>query len=379
MGRPPLPVGTWGDITVHATPSGRYEARARFRDYDGVTRHVRRTGDTPRKAKAALTGSLAARARTVGDEVTADTRVDAVASMWEATLGDRTEGTRRTYRWVLRRHVLPALGARRLREVTTRTVEVTIDAIADRHGAGVARTARVILSQIMGTAVRLDAIDRNPVSDARRPRGSKPQPRALTVGELAEVRRLIAVYEGRGQSKSDIADVVEMMLATGARIGEVLALRVPQDVDLEAGTVTISGTVALTDARPRRPFRQDHPKTSASRRMLLLPPFGVAVLMRRCVEGPPSSSLVFPSGRDGVRDPGSVRKSLRRALAGTGLEWVTPHTFRRTVATLVGDPETAASVLGNGVDVARRHYIERAAVAADVRDSLESLSPQSAA
>ena len=57
MGRPPLPVGTWGDITVHPTASGRYEARARYRDYDGITRHARRTGDTPRKAKTALTAA----------------------------------------------------------------------------------------------------------------------------------------------------------------------------------------------------------------------------------------------------------------------------------------------------------------------------------
>ena len=44
MGRPPLPVGTWGDISVHATASGRHEARARYRDYDGVTRYARAMG-----------------------------------------------------------------------------------------------------------------------------------------------------------------------------------------------------------------------------------------------------------------------------------------------------------------------------------------------
>ena len=111
MGRPPLPVGTWGDITVHPTASGRYEARARYRDYDGITRHARRTGDTPRKAKTALTAALAGRAHTVGDEITADSRFDAVARIWADTLTERTEGTRRVYTWTLERHVLPALGA----------------------------------------------------------------------------------------------------------------------------------------------------------------------------------------------------------------------------------------------------------------------------
>ncbi|MCR2051771.1 site-specific integrase [Actinomyces bowdenii] len=376
MGRPPLPVGTWGDITTHPTRGGRYLARARFRDYDGRTRHVCRTGDTPRKAKAALTAAMAERARTVGDELTADSRLEAVVPMWLDGLVDRTEGTRRTYTDALRRYVLPALGERRLREITTRTVEVTIDAISEKHGPGVARTSRVVLSQLMGTAVRMDAIDRNPVSDARRPRAPKPEPRALTPAEISTLRAALAAYEARGRSKADVSDVVEVSLATGARIGEVLALRW-EDVDLEAGTVTICGTVALPAKPPMTPFRQGHPKTSSSIRTLLLPAFGVEVLLRRRVKGAPSD-LVFPSARDTVRDPAAVRKTLKRALEGTDLEWVTPHTFRRTVATLVRDPETAAGVLGNGTDMARRHYIERAPMAPDVRDLLGGLAPQSA-
>ena len=264
MGRPPLPVGTWGDITVHTTASGRYEARARYRDYDGITRHARRTGDTPRKAKTALTAALASRAHTVGDEITADSRFDAVARIWADTLTERTEGTRRVYTWTLERHVLPALGARRLREITTRTVEQTLKAMLEHHGTSVARTSRVILSQVMATAVRLDAIERNPVRDAQQPKAPKPEPKALTIPELAQVRSAIAAHEAKGRSKSDVADVVELLIATGARIGEVLALRW-EDVNLDAGTLTICATVSLTAEKPRRAFRQDHPKTSSSR------------------------------------------------------------------------------------------------------------------
>lgn len=377
MGRPPLPVGTWGDITVHPTASGRYEARARYRDYDGITRHARRTGDTPRKAKTALTAALASRAHTVGDEITADSRFDAVARIWADTLTERTEGTRRVYTWTLERHVLPALGARRLREITTRTVEQTLKAMLEHHGTSVARTSRVILSQVMATAVRLDAIERNPVRDAQQPKAPKPEPKALTIPELTQVRSAIAAHEAKGRSKSDVADVVELLIATGARIGEVLALRW-EDVNLDAGTLTICATVSLTAEKPRRAFRQDHPKTSSSRRTLLLPDFGLAVLLRRSVTGP-NSDLIFPSSKGTVRDPATARKTLKLALAGTGLEWVTPHTFRRTVATLVGDPETASGVLGNDPGIAMRHYIERSQMAPDVRNALQELAPQSEA
>ena len=38
MGRPPLPVGTFGNIGFLLLPSGEVQARARFRDFDGYTR-----------------------------------------------------------------------------------------------------------------------------------------------------------------------------------------------------------------------------------------------------------------------------------------------------------------------------------------------------
>ena len=44
MGRPPLPVGTFGKIGFIEQPDGVMQARARFRDYDGRTRLVAKTG-----------------------------------------------------------------------------------------------------------------------------------------------------------------------------------------------------------------------------------------------------------------------------------------------------------------------------------------------
>ena len=44
MGRPPLPVGTFGKIGFLLLPSGEVQARARFRDFDGRTRLVSKTG-----------------------------------------------------------------------------------------------------------------------------------------------------------------------------------------------------------------------------------------------------------------------------------------------------------------------------------------------
>ena len=44
MGRPPLPVGTYGKIRVYEMGEKRYRACTLYRDYDGVTRPVERIG-----------------------------------------------------------------------------------------------------------------------------------------------------------------------------------------------------------------------------------------------------------------------------------------------------------------------------------------------
>jgi hypothetical protein len=63
MGRPRLEIGTFGDINTQLLTNGRWKARARFRDRDGVTREVKAVAATEAKAKAKLRGVLKERRR----------------------------------------------------------------------------------------------------------------------------------------------------------------------------------------------------------------------------------------------------------------------------------------------------------------------------
>lgn len=68
MGRPPLPIGSWGLIRTY--PIGkdekgkplRYRALARYRDFDGVTRLVQASGRTATQASQKLRMQLQGRA-----------------------------------------------------------------------------------------------------------------------------------------------------------------------------------------------------------------------------------------------------------------------------------------------------------------------------
>ena len=372
MSRPPLPVGTWGSITIRRTSSGRWEARTRYRDSDGVTRLVGRTGSSKGAARNALTAALANRQTPGGDTITADSTLTALHDAWLPTTESKAAGTRRLYAESWKNAVGPAMGNLRIREITTQRVQGLIDTLATQRGYSVGIRARTILSGMMGLAVRYGAADHNPVRDTIKPRERKKPVVALTVEEIGRVRAALRAYETRGNSKADVADVVEIQLATGARIGEVLALRW-EDVDLAAGTVRITGTVAL-GVEDRRPFRQDHPKTSSSVRTIPLPRFGLTILLERHARAHAGDVLVFPSARGTVRDTNALRKSLSRALEGTGLEYATAtHVFRKTVATVVDDAEDAASLLGHrDSDVTRERYRVAPPTTVNVSDQLDA-------
>ena len=98
MGRPPLALGTAGEIRCYRTESG-YRARALTRDYDGRVRAVERRGRTKTAAESALKLALRDRAQIVGrGHITAASRVSALADAWYDGLAELSPVTMDAYR-----------------------------------------------------------------------------------------------------------------------------------------------------------------------------------------------------------------------------------------------------------------------------------------
>ncbi|MGI8899619.1 MAG: tyrosine-type recombinase/integrase, partial [Nocardioides sp.] len=74
----------------------------------------------------------------------------------------------------------------------------------------------------------------------------------------------------------------------------------------------------------------------------------------------------------------NIERRWRQIRKDTGYEWVTPHTFRKTVATLISEATTselASRQLGHSSSqVTRDHYIAKPAVSADLSMLLETLA-----
>jgi len=404
MGRPPLPAGTFGKIGFLLLPSGEIQARARFRDFDGRTRLVSKTGASRAAAERALKTELAARRGPGGAGViTASSRVSALVEAWLATDHGWSTGTERTYRSVVRTSLLPAFGQLTLREVTPGRVGRALTAIAKTSGPGAAKTARACLSSMFSLAIDDGAVTANPVRDAslRIDTTAKKAPRALTP---QQTDRLVQLFRSSSRAGDlDLPDLIDWMLATGARIGEALALRMGETagrplLDLDAGTWEVNGTAVRVPKQGM--VVQPRTQTAAGWRIVAVPDFAVEMVRRRLMSPlRPDTDLVSPTPVAGtLRDPTNVSTDLRQLLdgfecdacGGTGFQpgtsrtaagrpvrcaegpwsWVTSHTFRKTVATRLDEagftPRQVADQLGHAnpsmtLDV----YFGRQVVSAD--------------
>ena len=383
-GRPPTGLGTWGSVRTTQVREGAFRSRTRIRDKDGVPREVTATGTTRAAAERALRDKLVERVIPTEHLITADTTVGKLAKLWLQYLRDegRIENTTiNEYERVLTKVVIPELGGVRLRELTTSRLDMFLVALR-AISASRQRKTKVVLGAMLGLAVRHDALVVNPVQQTSRIHREKSETRSLTLEDLETVRQALRTWSTQTRpgpkASSDMADIIDLMLATGARIGEILAVRWA-DVELDAArpNLTINGTIKTEPDKGT--YRKPSPKSDASVRTVVLPDFAVGVLRRRrgaTRENP--IDAVFPTRNGTWQQVNNVERRWRQIRKDTGLDWVTPHTFRKTVATLIServDTETASQQLGHSSPaITREFYISKPAIAADVAHVLEELA-----
>ena len=214
---------------------------------------MQRIGKTKTRAENNLKAALRERQGNGGAQINGDTRLADLGKVWLAEIKadeDMATGTKQLYSYVLNSYVEPAVGALRIREATVEHLDRALVTIRERHGRASAKSAKTVLSGMLGYAARRGAINTNPIkytSSIRRGRNNTNRPRALTPQETQEV--LTSLRGMRRAVDLDLPDLVTLMLGTGCRIGEACAMRNAlnaegkQLLDLEAGTWEINATV----------------------------------------------------------------------------------------------------------------------------------------
>ena len=373
MSAPRLSIGTFGDIGFVHTAGGRVVARVRYRDWDGRTRLVQATGDTPKAAERALKAKLVDRSllHPSTTALSPDSPFPDLVAYWLEDLELEDRISRRTlelYQRNMQTLVLPAFANLTLREIGVARCDQFLKQLAKRS-YNRAKQARVVLRLAFGLAVRHEVLPRNPLDHVSRLHRPPSIPNALTPLEVNAIRAAIAVWEAEGPSSGPKPDgqlgaIVEVMLGTSARIGEVLAIR-RRDVDVTSAqpSIRIAGTIVSPRGQPTH--RQDHPKTAKSRRTIAIPSFSAAAVRRRLVQlqDPSLDALLFCSRDRTPLMTNNVRRQLRHVMDHAGISGVTPHVFRRSVATAINAQagvDLAAELLGHtDPKITIQHYIRR--------------------
>jgi len=324
--------------------------------YDAATgrRRVRQLGTfTSRRAalarqRAVLDGRIGTETETVGEYL---------EQSWLPAKQGRVEpATFDQYTWAVRRHIVPMLGAVRLRDLTAEVLDawllelVTADAATGkpRLGATSTRLVRKVLSMALEEAVQRERISRNPVVLTQPPR---PARRGQLGWTLEEARRFLAsVGEHR------LGAAFHLALVTGLRRGELLALRWA-DVDLDGCQLTVAQQLAVEGGRPK--LKQL--KTEASRRIVTFGPSVAAVLAEHrqrqdaerafVGEGWQDNDLLFCTPIGGWIDPNNFSRRMDTLVEQAGVPRITPKGLRHTAQSVgrvvVGDDKVMQERLGH--------------------------------
>lgn len=364
MVRDPLPIGSHGKIMARRIKPKRWMARVYFRDSAGVRREVTAQGPTRAAAEHRVKLKLS-NLPVAGAELSSATTLREALERWVSGLDDGLAlNTLRNYKlWAER--LSQNLGSLQLRELTAGALDAYLAGI---DLPSVRYNQRLTLKMALDEAVRLGALPHNPVLATRPVKTKKKEVRALDLEQVQELRRLVAALPATPTYNGYLPDLVDVLLGTGCRWGEGAGIRW-QDVDLEAGTVTICGTLV------QKAGWQADTKTHEVR-TLQVPPFVLDVLRRRRSEAREGAVFVFEQGGAPLAY-NSARNYLQRALAGSELEWVTWHVLRKTTATFLderlGIAEASLQLGHASEEMTRSAYVQRSKQAA-FAEALEGLA-----
>lgn len=376
-------MGEWGEVSVlKANGPSPYKARARLRGYDGRIRLVEKRGRTPRAARKALLAELEERTRRASEgQLSPTCTFEEAAALWLtrierlAVMGQRSPGTVETYRRQLEGNVLPHIGGLRLRELTTPRLDRIVLDLHQNVGAATARTCRSIISGTLSLAVRQGAIQTNPTRELERLESQpRREPRALTTDEQA--RWFLGLTRDGIAVRQDLVDFSAFLLATGLRIGEALAV-LWKEVDLESGVLTVSSTLIRVTGQG---LIRKSTKSKAGQRVLLLPSWCVVMLKRRAEVGIAPNEPVFSTVDGRFRDPRNVTRNLANARERLGFCWVTAHSWRKTMATVLDSSGASARMIADQlghsrVSMSLDFYLGRKSVDPRVLAALEAADP----
>lgn len=264
------------------------------------------------------------------------------AAQWLAGDPTKRAKTRATDEGMIRLHMTPTIGDRRLATITPLDVQRLVADWTGRFAPSTVRRMYAVLRAIFSAAVESDMLGRSPCRRVNLPRIEPTDRHQLTSGELHALADTIG---------ADYRPMVYTGAVLGLRWGECAALRVGR-LDLLRSTLTVAE--GLSEVSGEIIFTP--PKSAAGRRSMRIPAPLVAMLSdhlaMRGLTGADANALVFSAPKGGPLRYGNWRRRIwLPAVERVGLEGLGFHDLRRAAATAMVamgvDLRTAQNRLGH--------------------------------
>lgn len=243
---------------------------------------------------------------------------------WEpAILPTLKRSTQRDYRSLLRRHLLPAFGDKRLRDIERAEVQLFLMGKGEKLATKTVHHLRVLLGRILGVAVEWGYLSENAAAGTKLPKNNQPVERAFLTVE--QVQYLLAQLTGLARV------LVQLAILTGLRRGELFGLRW-KHLDFQRRVIHVRESLYEG--------KSGLPKTKSSIRDVPMsdPVFETLVELRDAARLANSEGFVFADEHGSPLNP---QKLLDEMLYPACDQLKIPragwHTFRHTHATLLSD------------------------------------------
>lgn len=281
----------------------------------------------------------------------------------KAGSGKKSTNTVDNARWAVEKWIVPALGSKRLRDLSPEDVERLLDkmAAAGRSHRTIVRV-KSYLGQALAVAQSRRKVSWNVARVAEMPETAEPSERRSLTPD--EAKAVLAAAEGH---RLEGLFVTAMML--GLRPGELTGL-CWDDVDLDDGTLTVAGSLKSE----RGHLRLGKTKTKQARTVNLPRPVWKALKAHekrqkadRLKIGSAwrKTGLVFTTEVGTPIDPSNLRRTTKALCEYAGVDPVSPNELgRHTAASLLYDAgmglDEIADLLGHkSTRMLEAHYRHR--------------------
>ncbi|NRD08860.1 tyrosine-type recombinase/integrase [Rathayibacter agropyri] len=325
-----------GEGSVYQRKDGRWSGATYVLQPDGGRRRRQVYGATRTEVSRQLADLKAKTDRGIPASISTWT-VESYAAHWLAHTahGSLKPSTVSNYSWMMRKHIVPAIGRIRLDNLTPAHVrELHTKVAAAGVSSRTVQLAHAVLRTMLSEAMREQLVARNIATLVRTPRVERTDVSPWTPDEAA-------VFLEANRSDSYV-HLYSAALSLGMRKGELLALRWT-DIDLNSRELRIRQTVQRLGAGQGMVIGT--PKTNRSRRTIPLPQIAIDALMARrraqLVDQQLAggrwneSDLVFTTSIGTIIEPTNLRRSFNAAIERAGVRRIRFHDLRHTCASLL--------------------------------------------